>query len=233
MKLSGIQKQTLIDYPGQVACTIFTLWCNFRCPFCHNSDFVLPDKVKKKEKDLIKQKAFFNFLDQRQGLLDGVVVCGGEPTTQPDLIEFIQKIKDKWFLVKLDTNGSNYDVIKKLMDQNLLDYIALDVKYDLEEYGKLDGVDGKFVKSVEKTIELLKDSDLDYEFRTTVIKNYHDENVIEKIAQTLEWWKKYKLQKFQDGETLDPDFDGQRLTEKKLSKLQKIANKYIDTEIRN
>ncbi len=137
MNLSGIKKSTLLDYPGKIATLIFTPGCNFRCGFCHNPEFVLPDRVEKLRKDFISEEIFFRFLKTRIGFLDGVVICGGEPTIHSDLMGFCKKIKDLGFLVKLDTNGSRPEVIRDLLDANLIDYIAMDVKHTWEQYADL------------------------------------------------------------------------------------------------
>ena len=130
MKIGGLQKSTLIDYPGKIACTVFLIGCNFRCPWCYSSELVLPDK--KEKQPIISEKDFFSFLGQRKDVLDGVVVCGGEPTINSDLSEFVRKIKKMGFKVKLDTNGSNPETIKDLINKKLIDYIAMDIKAPLE-----------------------------------------------------------------------------------------------------
>jgi len=129
MLLAGVQQHTLVDYPGKIACVVFTPGCNFRCPFCYNPETVLPELIKQNVYDYIPDENFFNFLEKRRWLLDGVSICGGEPTLQPELFSFAKKIKDMWFLVKLDTNGSNCDIVEKMIGEWLVDYIAVDMKY--------------------------------------------------------------------------------------------------------
>ena len=134
MQISGVQKTTTIDYPGKIACVVFTLWCNFRCPFCHNPESVLPEQIAEIKDDLISEDAFFNFLESRKWKLDGVSICGGEPTIQPDLYDFAKKIKDMWFLVKLDTNGRDVKIVEKMINDGILDYVAIDLKHSIEKY---------------------------------------------------------------------------------------------------
>jgi len=213
MQISGIQKTTLLDYPGKVACTIFTAGCNFRCPFCHNPEQVLPERVLACKHDFIPDDVFFNFLDTRKDVLDGVVVCGWEPTLQKDLYDFISKVKNKGFLVKLDTNGQDADIVQKLLDDQLLDYVAMDIKNPYEQYEKLVGVKltTDFYTNYHRTIQMLLSGDIDYEFRTTVIKWHHDNDSMAQIAKSISWAKKYFIQNFVPGTTLDPDFEGQSL----------------------
>jgi pyruvate formate lyase activating enzyme len=172
MQIAGIQKTTLLDYPGKVATTIFTAGCNFRCGFCHNAEQVLPELIVKESSHFIPEEAFFNFLDQRKSILDAVVICGGEPTLQPDLKNFIQKIKNLGFLVKLDTNGHAVDIVRDLIDEKLIDYVAMDIKTSPSKYAELVGVDlgEKYFASHNAMLDLLKNSGIEYEFRTTVIK---------------------------------------------------------------
>ena len=165
MKLGGLQKTTLIDYPGKVACTVFLIGCNFRCPFCYSGELVLPEKIKKQPK--ISEKEFFDFLEERKGLLEGVVICGGEPTIHQDLPEFCKKIKDFGYLVKLDTNGSNPEMLEKLIDAKLIDYTAMDIKAPKQKYEFYSGVKID-IKKIEKSVDILKKGKVNYEFRTTV-----------------------------------------------------------------
>lgn len=140
MKIIGVQKSTTIDYPGKIACVVFTAGCNMRCPFCHNPEAVLPAQIAAMADTMIPDDTFFSFLETRQGILDGVSICGGEPTLQPDLISFIRRIKSMGFLVKLDTNGSNFKVVQSLIEENLLDYVAIDLKHRLDNYSSASGV---------------------------------------------------------------------------------------------
>ena len=209
MQIGGLQKLTLIDFPGKLACTVFCLGCNFRCPFCYNPELVLPKKIRNQPR--ILERLFFNFLKERKGLLEGVTIGGGEPTIYKDLPDFIKKIKKLDYLVKLDTNGSNPRMLKDLIDQKLVDYVAMDIKAPKERYYEV--VDrpkkenAKLVKDVEKSIKILKDSNIDFEFRTTVIPIILEKDDILRIARWIEPAKKYYLQNFRPEKTLDPKFE--------------------------
>lgn len=205
MLISGIQKMTLLDFPDRVACIIFTAGCNFRCGYCHNPEFVLPEEIQKLKNSFIPEVAFFNFLETRRGFLEGVVVSGGEPTLQPDLPEFLKKIKQLGFLVKLDTNGSNFTVVKKIIENKLADYIAMDAKTGLPGYRDFVGA-GADTSSIAETAELLKAGDIDYEFRTTLIKEIHTPAALEALKDLVRGGKKLYLQQFRPGHTLSPAF---------------------------
>ena len=202
MVIGGLQKLTLIDYPGRLAATVFFLGCNFRCPWCYSSELVLPEKIKKQQK--ISEKDLFSFLKERQGLLEGVVICGGEPTINNDLPKFIKKIKKMGYLVKLDTNGSNPKMLNKLIKDKLVDYVAMDIKMPKEKYSKILKAD---INNIEKSVEILKKNKIDYEFRTTVISTVLDKKDILKIAKWISGAKKYYLQNFRPEKTLDPKFE--------------------------
>ena len=211
MLISGVQKFTILDYPGKVACIAFTPFCNFRCGYCHNSEFVLPEKIEKIKDSFIPEVIFFNFLKSRIGLIDGVVISGGEPTLQKDLEDFILKVKELGFLVKLDTNGSNFSFVKNLLDKNLLDFIAMDVKSDFDDYLSISGFIGKevdLVDNIKQSIRLIMDSGIDYEFRTTIAKNFVSKKNLLEIGKMINGAKKYALQNFRKGESvLDPSFN--------------------------
>lgn len=198
-----------------------------RCWYCHNSEFVVPEKIKKICHDCISEEVFFRFLKTRVGFLDGVVICGGEPTIHSDLPDFCRKIKAAGFLVKLDTNGSNPAMLEHLMDENLLDYVAMDIKYPLEQYRMVSGVEID-INLFKRSIELIKTRLPDYEFRTTVIKGVHSEEDIKKIGETIQWAKNYYLQNYRPGNTLDPNFQWMSWTEKELTELQKIMEPYVE-----
>lgn len=206
MEVGGLEKSTLIDYPGRIAATVFLIGCNFRCPFCYSSELVLPEKILKQPR--ISEKDFFKFLNERKGLLDGVVICGGEPTIQKDLPGFIKKIKNLGFLVKLDTNGSNPEILKKLIADKLVDYIAMDIKAPLKslKYEKATGVKVDLEK-IRKSIEIIKNSGIDYEFRTTVVPTIHTKKDVIQIAKDIGPAKKYFLQNFRAEKTIDPHFE--------------------------
>lgn len=194
MKIAGLQKTTLLDFPTKVACIVFLHGCNFRCPFCHNANLVI-----EKENTFITEEAFFQFLSKRKGLLDGVCISGGEPTIyQEELITFIRKIKEMDFLVKLDTNGTNPELLQKLLKDSFIDYIAMDIKNSKENYLKTIGLTQLELDKIEKSIELIKNSNIDYEFRTTVVNPLHTKDDFRNIANWIGDCNKYYLQTFQD-----------------------------------
>jgi len=205
MEIGGIQKSTLLDYPGKVACTIFTLGCNFRCPFCYSAELVLPEKIK--EQPRLSEKEVFDFLESKKGLLEGVVICGGEPTLHEDLPIFLRKVKEMGFLVKLDSNGSNPEKVKKLIEDGLIDYVAMDVKAPKDRYSELIGGVNVDVSRMAETIEILKGSDIDFEFRTTVVPGLLKKEDVIKIARWIGPGVKYYLQNFRAEKTIDPKFE--------------------------
>jgi len=205
MKISGIQKFSLIDFPGKKSCIIFTAGCNFRCGFCHNPEFVLPEEVVRLKGNFIQEEALFNFLNERKGLLDGVVVSGGEPTIMPDLPEFFAKIRAMGFQTKLDSNGSNPNMLQKLIDQKLLDYIAMDIKTAPECYPDLAGANAR-IEAILDSIRIIKSSPIDYEFRTTLIQELHPFELLSSMAEVVGDAKHWFLQEYRPGHTLDPSF---------------------------
>ena len=178
--IAGLQKMTLLDYPGKVACTVFLQGCNFRCPFCHNSD-LLP----RSGEPLMTVEAFLQFLAKRQGLLDGVCVSGGEPTLQSDLEDLLRQIKSMGYAVKLDTNGSRPEVLKKLVREKLVDYVAMDVKNGPTAYGATVGLDSYRLEAVEESLRFLISGPVDYELRTTVVAQFHDDASILQMGRWL------------------------------------------------
>jgi len=192
MFIAGLQKTSLLDYPKKIAAIVFTQGCNFRCGYCHNPELL---NFSNDIEPFINVENFFKFLNERKGKLDGVVITGGEPCLQNDLIEFISEIKNKNFLVKLDTNGTYPNTIKTLLDLKLLDYIAMDIKAPLEKYHKITGtiIDTSLIK---QSIDLIINSNIEYEFRTTVVSSQLSFDDFEKIGKLLNGAKKYYLQKF-------------------------------------
>ena len=181
MKISGLQKMTLLDYPGKVACTVFLQGCNFRCPFCHNSDLLGgtgPEGIAVEE--------LLAFLKKRQGLLDAVCITGGEPTLQNDLIDLIRSIKELGYLVKLDTNGTRPEVVKALAEENLIDYVAMDIKNSPALYPETAGAPHMDLSKIEQTMSLLMDGLVDYEFRTTVVAELHNSQGMQEIGHWLQ-----------------------------------------------
>lgn len=197
MLISGLQKLTLLDYPEKTACTVFTYGCSFRCPFCHNALLVTENPC-----DIIPEDEVLSFLRKRQGILDGVCITGGEPTNQKDLIPFMRKVKDMGYLLKLDTNGYNPQVLSDILSEGLCDYVAMDIKNALEKYSLTAGTEID-TKKIKKSIELIKEKAPDYEFRTTVVSEFHTETDIENICKSLiEKDSKFYLQQFKDSGNL-------------------------------
>ncbi len=192
MKIQGLQKTTLLDYPEKVACTVFTGGCNFRCPFCHNASLVL-----RESENTISEEEFFKFLSRRKGILDGVCITGGEPLMQPDILDFILKIKEMGFAVKLDTNGSLYKPLEKIISMNAVDYIAMDIKNSPQKYALTAGID-KTPESIFESIKLIMSCGIPYEFRTTVVKEYHTLDDITEAAKLISGARRYYLQNFTD-----------------------------------
>jgi pyruvate formate lyase activating enzyme len=226
MLIGGLQKSTLVDYPGKVAATIFTLGCNFHCGWCQNPELVDLRKIKKQPK--ISEKEFFIFLESRKGLLDGICLTGGEPLIQPDLIDFVKKIKQDGFLVKLDTNGSQPEKLEKLFQKNLLDFVAMDIKSSPAKYSQAIGRPVN-LEDIKKSIELTRTSGIDYEFRTTVVPTIIDRKEIKKIGQWLKGAKKFALQQFRTEKTLDKSWQKIRpYSDEKLKEMFKIAQSYFE-----
>lgn len=195
MNIAGVQKVTLLDYPGKVACEIFTQGCNFECPFCQNSSLIPITNTGE-----FSEEEIFEYLNLRKNILDGVVITGGEPTVQKDLKSFIKKIKDLGLLVKLDTNGGNPKVLQELIDEKLVDYVAMDIKNIFNKYNITSGKKIN-LDNIKKSIEILKASKIDYEFRTTIIKEMHSLDDIISICK-LVGNAKYYLQNFEDSENV-------------------------------
>ncbi|EKE11820.1 MAG: Pyruvate-formate lyase-activating enzyme [uncultured bacterium] len=199
MRIGGIQKLTLIDYPGVIAATVFTVGCSFRCGFCHNPELVLPEKFPKLNE---MEKEFFQHLEKRKGKLEGVCITGGEPTIQPDIIEFIRKIKGMGYLVKLDSNGSNPHVLRKIIKEKLVDYIAMDIKSSLGNYSKVAGLNVD-IEKIKKSVRMIMKSGIDYEFRTTVVPGIHSEEEFMEIGKWIRGARAYYLQEYREMITLD------------------------------
>lgn len=233
VKIGGLQKLTLIDYPGKIACTVFLAGCDFRCPWCHNPELVLPEEIEKSPK--IPEKDFFDFLRTRKNLLEGVVICGGEPCINKDLPEFCQKIKKLGYSVKLDTNGSNPKMLRDLIDKKLIDYVAMDVKAPKEKYmeaiGLKKGSSRYLLKQVEESINILKKGKVDYEFRTTMIPKLLGREDIIKIVKWIGPAKRYCLQNFRPGgNTVNPNFKQMKpCLDEYLLEIQKAVAPFFET----
>lgn len=221
MRLGGLQRTSLIDYPGKVCAIVFTIGCNFRCPYCHNPELV--DETAEE----ISEEDFFTFLASRVNLLDAVTITGGEPTMHDDLVEFITKIKSLGFLVKLDSNGTRPDMLRTLINQKLVDYVAMDIKSPLSKYDKTVArpVD---IERIQKSIALLKEGKVPYEFRTTVVKALLSPEDFHEIGKLIEGAAVYHLQKFVPTKLLNPAFRKKTLySDEEFAGLQQIMEQYV------
>ncbi len=214
MKISGIQKLTLLDYPGTVACTLFTSGCNFRCPFCHNAMLVLPEQI---EEPTIETEEVLSFLKKRVGVLDGVAITGGEPLLYADMPEFLEQIKELGFKIKLDTNGSNPKLLKKIVEAGLVDRVAMDIKNAPSLYEMTIGCKTDMA-AIEESKDFLLSGVVDYEFRTTVVKGIHTRESLTEAAKWISGAREYYLQQFKDsGNLINPEklmaFDKEQMHE--------------------
>lgn len=227
MNIAGLQKMTLLDFPGRIACTVFLPGCNLRCPFCHNASLVLPQR----EKDVITEEALLDFLKLRKKKLDGVCVTGGEPTLYIDLPDLLKKFKDLGFQIKLDTNGTNPKMLGQILKDGLCDYVAMDIKNSPDKYAATcGGVD--VLDAVKESVSILMKSSTEYEFRTTVMHPYHDPEDFVKIGQWLQGAKQYFIQGFVDsGDLLSQECTV--LTETQVKALKDAVQTYIpNTQLR-
>ena len=230
MLIGGLQKQSLIDYPGKITAVIFTQGCNFRCSFCHNPDLVLPEKILSSEK--ISEEYVFSFISKNRNLLDAVTITGGEPTIHKGLPDFIAKIKELGLLIKLDTNGTNPTMLKNLINENLIDFIAMDIKttLDLERYQKLCGnhLDEKVLTKIKESIKTILNSNIEHDFRTTVIKEHHSTQNLLNICMSIKGEKSYSLQKFNPMIVIDKQFEEYKsYTDEELKEIIKELEKII------
>ena len=222
MQILGLNKTTLLDYPEHVAATVFTGGCNFRCPFCHNMDLVLGEV-----EPALSTEDFFAFLEKRKGSLDGVCITGGEPTLQKDLPDFIRGIRDKGYLVKLDTNGYRPKVLEELLRENLLDYVAMDIKSSVENYPRVTGMADLDVTGIQESVSLLKSAGIPYEFRTTVVKGLHRIDEFDEIGRWLQGAEAYFLQAFRENEKV-PDKSLSSFSEAEMREMKQLAERYIE-----
>ncbi len=223
MIIKGFQKLTLLDFPGKTACTVFTAGCNLRCPFCHNALL-----VTEQNDVFFSEEEIFEHLEKRKNVIDGVAVTGGEPLLQKDIERFLYEIKDKGFLVKLDTNGCYPEKLDGILQLGLADYVAMDIKNSPEEYARTVGVESFDIAPVEESIKLLQSSGVDYEFRTTVTADFHTVESIEKAAEWIKGTEKYFLQNFVDsGNLIDSACKGVSKSEMYL--MLEAARKHIPT----
>lgn len=222
-----MQRFSLIDYPGKICAIVFTQGCNFRCPYCHNPELVNPEEFS----ESIAHDEIFSFLKKRMGKIDAVSITGGEPMLQKDLVQFIRKVKNLGYLVKIDTNGSMPEVLSELIGQRLLDWIAMDVKAPLDKYKEITRTSVN-TGSIEKSIHLIMNSGIDYEFRTTVVKSLLNEDDIEKIGTLIKGADRYVLQKFVPSKTLNPKFmDKETFAETEFKRTFKTLNKLVHSVI--
>ena len=221
MKINGFQKLTLLDFPEKVACIIFTAGCNFRCPFCHNASLV----THIDENQNIDEEEIFTYLEKRKGLLDGVCITGGEPLLQSDIKEFIQKIKNMGYAVKIDTNGSYPEKLRDLIENNLVDYVAMDIKNCREKYAETAGIQNLLLDNIEKSISILLENKVDYEFRTTVVNELHTKKDIKNISVLIKGAKKYFIQNFKDS----GDIIARNMTEVTQNNLEDMLKTALDS----
>ncbi len=194
MKLCGFEKFSMVDWDGKIVCTVFMRGCNFRCPFCHNSSLALG------KAESIDESVVWDYLFKRKGLVDGVCITGGEPTLAAGLKDFCKKVKDGGYVIKLDTNGTNPALLKELIEEKLVDYVAMDIKNSPAKYAQTAGLHGIDLSNIQESIAILKSSGIDYEFRTTVIKEFHTDEDMRMIATFISGAKKYCIQKYVDRE---------------------------------
>ena len=220
MKICGLQKLTLLDFPGRLACTVFLGGCNFKCPYCYNTSLIDASRAK----TLINEEDFLSFLDSRKGKLQGVATTGGEPLLNPDIRNFILKIKERGFLVKLDTNGSFPERLEALIDEGLVDYVAMDIKNVYGKYSITVGANVNLEK-IKQSINILLSNKVDYEFRTTVIKEFHDIEDFNVIGKMIKGAKNYFIQNFQDKDSVFGHFNP--LTYEELKQCLEVVKQYI------
>lgn len=228
MKIHGFQKTTLLDYPGHVAATVFMGGCNFRCPFCHNASLVLnPEK-----QPLIPAEEVLNHLEKRKGILEGVCITGGEPTLEHELKQFMLRCREMGYLVKLDTNGYRPEVLRELVKERIVDYVAMDIKASLKNYSAATGCPNVDTEKIQESIYLLLTSHIAYEFRTTVVKGIHFEEEFEEIGKLLSGCSLYCLQAFRESGDILGQNTAQRplepFTKQEMERMAALAGKYTD-----
>ena len=234
MKILGLQKQSLIEYPGKISAIVFLGGCNLRCCFCYVPHLVLPEEIKKQKE--IPQKNFFSFLKERKKFLEAVSITGGEPTINKDLPEFIKKIKKLGYLVELETNGTNFKMLKYLIDKKLIDYVAMDIKHRLDDFEKYKEITGgaltkRMFENIKKSVKILLSGKVDYEFRTTIMKEFHKKEDILEICKEIQGAKIYYLQNYQKNRTIS----GKTFTpfeEKEIEEILKEGQKSANIKYR-
>jgi len=229
MLISGLQKMTLLDFPGNVACTVFTGGCNFRCPFCHNSSLVLPERLGEE----YSIEKILRFLEGRKGLLDGVAITGGEPLLHADIGDFLRKVRAMGYRIKLDTNGSFPDRLKELVEEGLTDYVAMDIKNSPELYPRTAGLKNMDMAAVERSKDFLLEGHVPFEFRTTVVKGLHTEESLIAAARWIEGTKAYYLQQYKDsGDIIDSEGLGAFTDDEMRSLLSAVRTVIPGAELR-
>jgi len=235
MKIAFLQKQSLIEYPGKISAVIFMAGCNLRCVFCYVPHLVLPERIK--ELKPIPEKEIFSFLKERKGFLEAVAISGGEPTLNPELPEFIGKIKKLGYLVELETNGTNFEMLKKLVEEKLIDYVATDIKhkFEFEKWYEITGrvLTKELFENIRKSINFLLEGKIDYELRTTLIKEFHKKEDIIEICKSIKKAKVYYLQNYEktesgavSGKTFTP------FSEEEIKEIIEEGKKYANVKAR-
>ena len=242
MLIGGVQELTTLDFPGRLAAVVFTLGCNFRCGYCHNPQFVDEEQIKGMVKGLpdgrqgvVPEEVFFKFLEKRKGKLEGVCISGGEPTLQPDILEFARKIKSMGFLVKLDTHGTMSGVLEKMIAEKVVDFFAMDIKTSLSRYGEflavkppIGGLTAKNLDEIKKSKDIIQNSGLPYEFRTTAVKGKHTKEIFKEIGEWLKGAEAYFIQNFRNKKTLAEEYKKKEgFSEKELAEFKKLMGKYV------
>lgn len=223
MRINGFQKMTMLDFPGRVACTVFTAGCNLRCPFCHNAGLVT--KINLAEE--YKKEDILEYLAKRKGILDGVCITGGEPLLTDETEEFIKKVNEIGLAVKLDTNGFFPERLKKIVDQGLVEYVAIDIKNSKKKYAETVGLSKIDLAPLEESVEFLINGKVNYEFRTTIVKEFHQTQDIVEIGEWIKGAKQYYLQNFVDsGNLICPDMHG--VSREFMKELQKVASNFVE-----
>lgn len=239
MLIGGVQELTTLDFPGRLAAVVFTLGCNFRCGYCHNPQFVDEEQIKGLVKGIIPEEVFFKFLEKRKGKLEGVCVSGGEPTLQPDIVEFALKIKQAGFLVKLDTNGTKPLILEKLLENKAVDYLAMDIKTSPSKYEEIafptslvgkarQAMSGSVREEIKKSKEIIQNSGLPYEFRTTAVKGKHTMEIFEEIGKWIKGAEAYFIQNFRNKKTLAEEYKKKEgFSPKELAEFKLLMEKYV------
>jgi len=234
MLIGGVQEFTTLDFPGRLATVVFTAGCNFRCGYCHNPQFVDEEQVKKVSAESIPEEVFFKFLEKRKGKLEGVCISGGEPTLQADILEFARKIKQAGFLVKLDTNGTRPAVLEKMIAEKVVDFFAMDIKTSLPKYKEIikaglpAGKAGFSENDIKKSKQIIQNSGLPYEFRTTAVKGKHTKEIFEEIGKWLKDADAYFIQNFRNEKTLSEEYKKESgFSKKELFEFKILMEKYV------